>query len=79
MASFTVQQNIRYLAESVGVGIGGAVFLIVGIFLGEKDIDSLVATSKKALQYILIFVGGLAIIYFFLSPFLAHHLLHTES
>lgn len=79
MASFTVQQNIRYLAECVGVGIGGAVFLIVGIFLGEKHIDSLVATSKKALQYILIFVGGLAIIYFFLSPFLAQLYLDTSS
>lgn len=79
MASFTVQQNIRYLAESVGVGIGGAVFLIVGIFLGEKDIDSLVATSKKALQYILIFVGGLAIIYFVLSPLLARLYLDTNS
>lgn len=79
MASFTVQQNIRYLAESVGVGIGGGIFLIVGIFLGEKDINSLIIASKKAIRYITFFVGGLAILYFVLSPALSMLYLDTKS
>lgn len=79
MASFTVEQNIRYLVESVGVGIGGAAFLLVGMFLGEKDLLSLKATTKNSVQIIAVTVGGLALIYFIASPWLAMLYLPVSS
>lgn len=79
MASFTVEQNIRYLVESVGVGIGGAAFLLVGMFLGEKDLLSLKATTKNSVQIIAVAVGGLALIYFIASPWLTMLYLPVNS
>lgn len=71
MSAFSVEQNIRYVVESVGVGIGGSIFLLAGMFLGEKDYDSLKRCSKISQKYIFMGVGGLAAVYFLLAPFIA--------
>lgn len=71
MAAFTVEQNIRYLTESPGVGISGAVLLLVGMFFGEKDLSAIKRTVKISLQYIELMIGGLAVIYFIAAPWLA--------
>lgn len=79
MAAFTVEQNIRYLVESVGVGIGGAVFLLVGMFLGEKNITSIKSTVKNSIQIIILAVGGLSLIYFIFSPLIVRLYLPSAS
>lgn len=71
MAAFTVKQNIRYVTESPGVGISSAVLLLISMFLGEKDLTSMKTTVKLSLQYIVVGIGGLAILYFLASPALA--------
>lgn len=71
MSAFSVEQNIRYVVESAGVGIGGSIFLLAGMFLGEKDYDTLKASSKISQNYIFLGVGGLAVVYFLVSPFIA--------
>ena len=71
MSAFSVEQNIRYVVESVGVGLGGRRFLLGGMFLGEQDYNMLKSSCKVSLQYILLGVGGLAVVYFFAAPFVA--------
>ena len=71
MAAFSVEQNVRYVVESVGVGIGGGIFLLGGMFLGEKDYHMLKSCCKVSLRYIIVGVGALSIVYFLAAPFIA--------
>lgn len=71
MSAFSVEQNVRYVMESVGVGIGGGIFLIGGMLLGEKDYNMLKTSCKVSIQYILFGVGGLSVLYFFTAPWIA--------
>lgn len=68
MAAFTVEQNIRYLTESPGVGISGAVLLLAGMFFGEKDLRSIKRTARLSLRYIELLIGTLAVVYFLAAP-----------
>lgn len=79
MAAFTVQQNIRYLVESLGGGICGATLLLIGMFVGEKNISAMWQTCKISLQYILTIVGSVAVIYFLIAPGLVSLYLPTDS
>ncbi len=71
MAAFSVEQNLRYFTESVGVGIAGAAFLLVGMFIGEKDSTSLKKTNAVTIRYIIFGVGALAVVYFIAAPWIA--------
>ena len=71
MTAFSVEQNVRYVVESVGVGIGGSIFLLGGMFLGEKDYSMLKSCCKVSLQYILFGVGALSVVYFIAAPYVA--------
>lgn len=79
MAAFTVEQNLRYFTESIGVGIGGAAFMLVGIFISEKDFMSLKRVSKETISAIILLVGGVALLYFFTAPLLARLYMPTDS
>lgn len=79
MAAFTVEQNIRYLTESPGVGLSGAVLLLVGMFLGEKDLHSMKQTVKITLQYIVVGITGFSLLYFLAAPWLAQLYLPLTS
>jgi len=79
MAAFTVEQNIRYFTESVGVGIGGAAFLLAGIFINEKDPTSLRQTSRESINAVICGVGALAVVYFAAAPLLTKLYLQADS
>lgn len=79
MAAFTVEQNYRYLTESLGVGISGAVLLLSSMLLGEKDLSAMKQTCRISLQYIVTAIGGLAVIYFIIAPWLTQFYLSTDS
>lgn len=71
MSAFSVEQNVRYVMESVGVGIGGGIFLIGGMLLGERDYHMLKSSCKVSIRYIIFGVGGLSVLYFFTAPWIA--------
>lgn len=79
MAAFSVEQNIRYVMESLGVGIGGAVFLLGGIFLGEKDDRRLRTSCRFSIRYILVGVTGLAVLYYISAPWIAGAYISVED
>ena len=79
MAAFTVEQNIRYMTESPGVGISGSALLLISMFLGEKDLTSMKDTARISIQYIVTAIGGLTILYFFTAPLLAQLYLDPGS
>lgn len=79
MAAFTVEQNLRYFTESVGVGIGGAAFLLAGIFINEKDPTSLRQVSGESIRAIILGIGAVAIVYFLTAPLLTRLYLPADS
>ena len=79
MAAFSVEQNVRYLTESPGVGLSGAILLLIGMFLGEKDQRAIKRTVKITWQYIVLMIGTLAVVYFIMAPWITQLYLPMDS
>lgn len=79
LAAFAVQQNVRYFTESIGIGIAGAAYILIGLFLCEQDPDSLRWTSKASVRFIAAGIGSFAVIYFLAAPMLAKIYLPEET
>ena len=70
MVAMSVECTIRYIPESIGVGLSGAALMLVGIFLGEMDYHSLKEMQKTYRVLIGVGVTLLSVIYFIASDFL---------
>lgn len=66
MTAMSIQGNVRYILESAGVGISGAVLLLTGIFLGEMNYSYLKEMRKKCMVLIWGGISGIALLYFIL-------------
>ena len=71
MSAYATQLNFRTFTDSLGVGLGAAVYLITGMFVGEKDKTSTRQTFLSAVRYIFVSILPVAIVYFFAAPFIA--------
>lgn len=67
MSAYSVYTNFKYFPEAVPIGIGGAVFLLCGMFIGEKDPTSVKQLIRKSMFGIIVVVGSIAVIYFLLA------------
>ncbi len=67
MAAFAVQGNVKYVTEAIGVGMSSSIFLLVGIFVSEKDVTALKSTVRLSIRGIVTNVTAVAIIYFCLA------------
>lgn len=79
MVALSVEYSIRYVWESPGVGISGAVLMLMGIFIGEMDYYSIKEMQKT--RKILIWVGitALGIVYFASAGLLARLYVTPDS
>lgn len=79
MTSFTVQQNLSYFVGSISVGIGSAAFLLIGMFMGEKDFSSLHKTGSKTIRYIITIIGCTAVLCIIAAPILTKLYITPDS
>ena len=79
MVAMSVECTIRYIPESIGVGLSGAALMLVGIFLGEMDYHSLKEMKKTYRVLIGVGVTLLSVIYFLASDFLAQLYITPDS
>lgn len=71
MTAMSVQGNLRNLLNTLAAGIGGTVLLMAGIYVGEKDKDSIKKLLAMALRWSFFGVGILAVISFVAAPWVA--------
>lgn len=79
MAAYAVQSNTKYVTKSLGVGVAGAAFLLISIFIGEKNQTALRNTIKISLRYIVFFIGAASVVYFAAAPFIVNLFYSADS
>ncbi|MBQ4232962.1 MAG: hypothetical protein II699_06740 [Lachnospiraceae bacterium] len=71
MSAYTTQLNFRTFTDSLGIGLGAAVYLITSMFVGEKDKTSTKQTFLSAVRYIMVSIVPVAVVYFIAAPYIA--------
>ena len=79
MAAFAVQGNVKYVTEAFGVGISSSIFMLVGMFVSEKDHTALKSAIKLSIRGIITIVTAVAIIYFAGTPLIVRCFYDTGS
>ncbi len=79
MSAYTTQLNFRTFTDSLGIGLGAAVYLITSMFVGEKDKTSTKQTFLSSIRYILVSIVPLTIVYFLAAPYIAMIYNDTKS
>ena len=79
MIAMSVESTFRYIPESFGLGISGAVVMLVGIFLGEMDYQSLDQMQKTYRIIIGVGIAFFSIVYFIFSGALAKLYIAPDS
>ncbi len=71
MSAYTTQLNFRTFTDSLGIGLGAAVYLITSMFVGEKDKTSTKQTFLSAVRYIMVSIVPVSIVYCLVAPLIA--------
>lgn len=66
LAATNIAFNINSLAFMPMIGIGVAVSVLVGKYIGGKDVESAERSVATAIRMVSVYMGGIALLYFFL-------------
>jgi MATE family multidrug resistance protein len=66
LAATNIAFNINSLAFMPMIGIGVAVSVLVGKYIGGRDIESAQRSVATAIRMVSVYMGGIALLYFFL-------------
>ena len=71
MSAMSIRNSLDGMGDVVGSGIAAAVMLLVGVLWGEENRDGIMQICRLTMKYISLAVGGVAIAFFILAPWLA--------
>lgn len=71
MSAMSIRNSLDGMGDVVGSGIAAAVMLLVGVLYGEENREGILQISKLTLQYVFLWVGGVALVFFVGAPWLA--------
>ena len=77
-AAYSAMVNTTFVIGSLGWGIGGAMFIMGSMSVGEQDLKGLMTDIGTALKDILLGVVPLAVVVFLVSPLIARLFIPDE-